>query len=73
MKKQNKDMGKLREIMLKLQKQEPLEPKHRDHQLSNELQDLRDCHIEPDWILLYKVEGDTIYFVRTGSHSDLFK
>ena len=72
-KKQHKDIETLREIMQKLQNQEPLDPKHNDHPLTGEFKDLRDCHIEPDWILLYRVMADTIYFERTGSHSDLFK
>ena len=66
-------MEALRKIMNKLQKEEPLEPKHDDHPLSGEFKDSRDCHIEPDWILIYRIEGDTICFERTGSHSDLFR
>lgn len=66
-------MEKLQNIMRKLQRQELLEPKHNDHPLIGEFKDSRDCHIEPDWVLIYRVTGDTIYFERTGSHSDLFR
>ncbi len=66
-------MEKLRKIMRKLQKQESLDPKHNDHPLTGEFKDSWDCHIEPDWVLIYRVAGDTIYFERTGSHSDLFR
>jgi mRNA interferase YafQ len=73
MKKQHKDMEKLRKIMRKLQNQEALDPKYNDHPLTGEFKDSRDCHIEPDWVLVYQVAGDTICFERTGSHSDLFR
>jgi mRNA interferase YafQ len=66
-------MEKLRKILRKLQHQEPLDPKLNDHPLTGEFKDSRDCHIEPDWVLIYRVAGDTIYFERTGSHSDLFR
>lgn len=72
MQKRHSDMEKLHKIMRKLQKQESLDPKHNDHPLTGEFIDSRDCHIEPDWVLIYRVSGDTIYYERTGSHSDLF-
>ncbi|MBF0506349.1 MAG: type II toxin-antitoxin system YafQ family toxin [Nitrospirae bacterium] len=72
MQKSDKDMEKFREIMRKLQNEEALDPKHNDHPLTGEFKDSRDCHIEPDWVLIYRVAGDTICFERTGSHSDLF-
>jgi mRNA interferase YafQ len=50
-----------------------LEPKYRDHQLSGNWQGHRDCHIEPDWLLIYKITDADLYLERTGSHSDLFK
>ena len=70
--KQHKDMKKLREIMGKLQRQEKLDPKHNDHPLTGEFRDSRDCHVESDWVLIYRVSEDTICFERTGSHSELF-
>ena len=71
--KRKKPMHNLKSIMTKLTKGEQLDPKHRDHKLTGDYKDHRECHIEPDWLLIYKVEGANITFVRTGSHSDLFK
>ena len=50
----------------------PLAKKHRDHTLSGHWQDYRECHIKPDWLLIYKLEPERLVLVRTGSHSDLF-
>jgi mRNA interferase YafQ len=50
----------------------PLGPQHRDHALTVELKGLRDCHVEPDWSLLYEQKLDALILFRTGSHSDLF-
>ncbi len=52
---------------------EPLDPIHRDHKLVGDWQGRRDCHIESDWLLIYKIDGDRLIFERMGSHSDLFK
>jgi mRNA interferase YafQ len=64
-----KNENKIRDVMSKLIRQEPLEPKHRDHKL------IGDCHVEPDWVLIYKVDElkSHILFERTGTHSDLFR
>jgi len=72
-KKQNKNLLKLRVVIEKLVEGQLLEPKYRDHQLSGNWKGHRDCHIEPDWMLIYKIAGDDLYLERTGSHSDLFK
>jgi mRNA interferase YafQ len=53
--------------------QEKLPAKNRDHALTGNYTDRRECHIEPDWLLIYKLESDSIIFERTGTHSDLFK
>jgi len=53
MRKQGKNLNKLKIIVSKLAQGEPLEPRHKDHALSNNWQYSRDCHIEPDWILIY--------------------
>lgn len=58
--------------MTTLAKKEPLDRKHKDHKLKGGLKDRRECHVEPDWLLVYKIEGDTIIFERTGSHAELF-
>ena len=70
--KRNKDMKKLRDIISLLVKAERLPPKNKDHALKGTLKDCRECHIEPDWLLLYKIEGSELCLVRTGNHSDLF-
>jgi mRNA interferase YafQ len=67
-----KDPAKLREVILLLLERKPLPPPYRDHPLAGEWKHYRDCHIEPDWILIYKIDGDDLYLVRTGTHSDLF-
>ena len=72
-KKQNKDLQKLRVVINKLTIEEKLDLKYKDHSLTGSLKGYRDCHIEPDWLLLYKLSGDTLLLERTGSHSELFK
>jgi mRNA interferase YafQ len=71
--KRRKDLDLLDDLTRVLAKEEPLPPKNRDHPLQGDYKGYHECHIEPDWLLIYKVEGDSIYFVRTGTHSDLFK
>lgn len=71
-KKQNRDLNKLKIIIRILASGEKLEPKYRDHQLIGEFKGYRDCHIEPDWLIIYKKTSDNIIFERTGSHSELF-
>lgn len=72
-KKRGKNTLKLREIMTVLLNQEKLPLKNRDHLLTGNYANRRECHIEPDWLLIYKLESDCIIFERTGTHSDLFK
>ena len=71
--KRGKDSEKLKQVIRLLINAEKLEPKHRDHQLKGLLKDCRECHIEPDWLLIYRIEGSELCLVRTGSHADLFK
>jgi len=52
---------------------QPLDPIHRDHRLVGSYVGRRDCHIESDWLLIYKIDGDRLIFERMGTHSDLFK
>lgn len=72
-KKQNKNLAELRAVIEKLVSGQLLEPKYKDHQLSGNWKGHRDCHIEPDWILIYQITVDDLYLERTGSHSELFK
>ncbi len=67
-----KDLSKLRELILLLAEGQPLPPRYKDHPLSGDWKHYRDCHIESDWLLIYKIEGDDLCLVRTGTHSDLF-
>jgi mRNA interferase YafQ len=67
-----KDMSKLRAVILLLIEENALPPRFKDHALGGDWQHHRDCHIEPDWVVIYKVDGDDLYLVRTGSHADLF-
>jgi mRNA interferase YafQ len=73
MKKRRKKTEKLKIILRSLIEEEELDPIHRDHKLIGNWLGRRECHIESDWLLIYKTEGDRITFERTGSHSDLFK
>jgi mRNA interferase YafQ len=70
--KRGKDMTKLRDLILLLAAGTPLPVRFKDHPLSGEWKHHRDCHIEPDWLLLYKIDANDLYLVRTGSHADLF-
>jgi len=70
-----KDVNKLNEVVLKLAQGETLPPKYRDHALSGDLDGLRDCHIESDWVLLYFYTSTSelvLTLTDTGTHSDLF-
>ncbi len=71
-KKRNKDLQKLKDVMGLLIDNKSLPAKLKDHKLIGNFKERRECHIEPDWLLIYKMETGTIIFERTGSHSDLF-
>ena len=73
MKKRRKKTEKLKIILRSLIEEEELDPIHRDHKLIGNWLGRRECHIESDWLLIYKMEDDRIIFERTGSHSDLFR
>lgn len=73
LKKRGKNLEKLGDVVRLLAADEPLEEKHRDHALVGRWVGSRDCHVEPDWILIYRNEPDSLYLERSGSHSDLFK
>lgn len=68
------DMRLLEKVIELLANQEPLPEKNRDHQLSGDYVGCRECHITPDWLLIYEVADEELilYLTRTGSHSDLF-
>lgn len=67
------DMQLLETVLDTLQREEPLDAKYHDHQLSGKYNKFRECHIQPDWLLIYHVDGDALVLTasRTGTHSDL--
>lgn len=68
------DLGRLKEAMLLLiANDEPLGPEWLDHPLKGDWADHRECHIGGDFLLIYRLEGNVIIFVRAGTHSDLFE
>lgn len=69
---QGKAFEKIRAVLVLLVKQEPLDHKHHDHPLGNNWKGCRELHIEPDWLLIYKIENQALWLLRTGSHSELF-
>jgi len=73
MQKRGKELDKLREIVRLLAEGTPLPASYRDHPLIGPWRPSRDCHIEPDWILIYTTDKDSLRLERTGTHSDLFK
>ena len=70
--KRGKDMGKLRGVLALLLEGLPLPRELGDHPLKGEWKSSRDIHIEPDWLLIYSIEGDVVCFERTGTHADIF-
>lgn len=70
--KQGKDLSKMLLVINCLSKGIKLDRKHCDHALKGEYKGFNECHIAPDWLLIYCFEGDTLVLSRTGSHSDLF-
>ncbi len=74
MKKRGKDMSKLITVLNMLADKQPLPEQYKDHQLSGKLSDFRECHIEPDWLLMYQYYDDILILsaTATGTHADLF-
>mgnify|MGYP001626045129 CR=1 FL=1 len=68
------DLSLLTRVLKLLAAGEPLPEKNRDHPLTGDFRGCRECHIAPDWLLIYEVEEETLilYLTRTGTHSDLF-
>ena len=71
--KRGKDVRKLKSALALLVEQAPLPAGYKDHSLKGDWKGWRDLHIEPDWLLLYRIEGDELQLARTGTHSDRFK
>ena len=69
------DWDKMRAVVKELMNDRPLDQRHRDHELSGEYAGVRECHVEPDWLLIYdrvgSLKSGTLKLVRTGTHSEL--
>ena len=74
-KKRGFNIQNLREVINSLAAQKTFDNKYRDHGLSGEYSGFRECHVEPDWLLVYRINEDALelFLFRTGSHSDLFR
>ena len=71
--KRGQDTRDLQAVIGTLAQGKTLPAKHRDHQLKGMFKDCRECHVEGDWLLIYRIEGNVLQLVRTGTHSDLFR
>ncbi|TVP80165.1 MAG: type II toxin-antitoxin system YafQ family toxin [Puniceicoccaceae bacterium] len=69
---QGKDLNLLQAVVTTLADEEPLEECFRDHGLTGNWRGYRECHVNPDWLLIYKVDGEELKLARLGSHSELF-
>ena len=72
LKKRGKELSRLRPVIDALRLRRPLSHRQRDHLLTGDWQGFRDCHIGPDWLLIYCVDDNAVYLTRTGTHSDIF-
>ena len=70
-KKRGYHMDLLQSVINTLRIPEPINAKNKDHSLSGNFVGKRECHISPDWLLIYQIIGNELYLVRTGTHSDL--
>ncbi len=67
------DLKVLQEVIDVLRIPEPLPVKNQDHDLKGKYKGRRECHVAPDWLLIYEIDGNDLYLDRTGTHSDLFQ
>lgn len=70
--KQGRDFNKLKQVLERLAIPAPLPSKHKDHKLRGDWVDFRECHIEPDWLLIYTISDFELRLVSLGTHSELF-
>ena len=68
------DLNLLGNVVTMLANGETLDPKYKDHPLIGDYEDFRECHVKPDWLLIYRIDDEELelYLFRTGTHSDLF-
>lgn len=73
-KKRGRNIEKLKHVIELLASGQKLDQKYRDHELTGNYKNFRECHIEPDWLLIYQIENEELILIlsRTGTHSDLF-
>ncbi len=67
-----KDMARLVAVVDALRNRRGLPARHRDHALVGDWRGYRECHIQPDWLLIYRLDDEAVHLARTGTHSDLF-
>ena len=72
LRRQGVDLAKLQAVVVTLAAQRLVDEKYRDHALVGNWRGFRECHIQPDWLLIYRVEGEELQLARTGSHAELF-
>jgi mRNA interferase YafQ len=73
-KRQQKNLSLLRNVIEKLDKKEEFPDKFRDHKLSGSLKEYRELHLEPDWLLIYRIDNEEeLKLARLGSHSELYR
>lgn len=72
MKERGFDLDKIEQVIETLQRSEPLPRRHHLHRLKGKYKDHFECHIAPDWLLIWQEDEDTIYLIRTGAHAELF-
>jgi mRNA interferase YafQ len=73
MEKRGKKFCEFKDVIRGLAAKETLEARYRDHVLVGQYKGTRECHIEPDWLLIYEMDGSELILVRTGTHTDLFR
>ncbi|MHB1693341.1 MAG: type II toxin-antitoxin system YafQ family toxin [bacterium] len=72
MKKRGNEVKRLLDVMDMIITNKPFDKKYKNHSLSGNYRNRMECHIKPDWLLIYKIDTDIVIFERTGTHSDLF-
>jgi mRNA interferase YafQ len=73
LRKRNKDMDKLKNVIDILLNESPLPSQYRDHPLKGDLDGFRDCHVEFDWLLVYAIGDGKLWLSRTGTHMDIYE
>ncbi|MEX0686653.1 MAG: type II toxin-antitoxin system YafQ family toxin [Balneolales bacterium] len=72
MQKRGKSFTHFKKIIKALAESKPLDERYRDHKLTGSYASTRECHIQPDWLLIYEATDDELILIRTGTHADLF-